>query len=125
MTKEQEIEIEIETQYLEQDSEPEHSRFVFAYHIVIHNLGPDVITLKRRYWKITDANEQTQTVEGEGVVGQQPTIAVNDSFSYSSGAVISTEIGTMEGHYQLENQAGDEVIAQIPPFTLANPKKLH
>lgn len=125
MTKEQEIDIEIETQYLEQDSEPEHSRFVFAYHIAIHNLGPDVITLRRRYWKITDADEQVQTVEGEGVVGQQPTIEVGKSFSYCSGAVIGTEIGTMEGHYYLENQAGAEVIAQIPPFTLANPKKLH
>lgn len=125
MNNQQEIEIEIETQYLEQDSLPEQSRFVFAYHIVIHNLGPEVITLKRRYWKITDADEQVQTVEGEGVVGQQPTIEVGESFSYSSGAVIATEIGTMEGHYQLETQTGEAVTAEIPAFTLANPKKLH
>lgn len=125
MTKHQEIEIEIETQYLEQDSLPEQSRFVFAYHIVVHNLGPQVITLRRRYWKIVDSDEQTQTVEGEGVVGQQPTIEVGESFSYSSGAVIATDIGTMEGHYEFETQTGETITAEIPAFTLANPKKLH
>lgn len=119
------IEIEIETQYLDDESKPTENRFVFAYTITITNHGSESIQLTDRYWRITDANDKVQEVRGKGVVGKQPHIPSGDSFRYTSGAMIETAVGTMEGHYGMLTHAGRVFNAPIPAFTLADPGSLH
>ncbi|CAA0120650.1 Protein ApaG [BD1-7 clade bacterium] len=119
------IEIEVETQYLENESELDQSRYVFAYNIRITNHSPMPIKLVSRYWHITDADEKVQEVNGEGVVGQQPRLEEGQSFQYTSGVILDTPAGIMEGYYDFVSDLGDVIKAPIPPFTLANPASLH
>ena len=103
----------------------EEKRHVFAYTITITNHSPIGIKLLTRYWHIQDANNKVQEVSGEGVVGQQPRLGKDQSFQYSSGAILETPAGIMEGHYDFVNDNGDIFKAPIPAFTLANPAILH
>lgn len=119
------IEIEVETHYLENESIAEEKRHVFAYTITITNHSPIGIKLLTRYWHIQDANDKVQEVSGEGVVGQQPRLGQDQSFQYSSGAILETPAGIMEGHYDFVSDNGDIFKAPIPAFTLANPAILH
>lgn len=119
------IEILINTQYLNEQSEPVKHRFVFAYTIKITNCGEESIKLLDRYWRITDSNEKVQEVHGEGVIGHQPHIAAGQSYEYTSGAMLETAAGTMEGHYGMMTADGDLFEAPIPAFTLADPGILH
>lgn len=119
------IEIDVETAYLPEQSDPEAHRFVFSYHITITNHNPAPVQLVSRRWLITDGNEQVQEVEGEGVVGEQPLIEPHESFSYTSGTVLATEVGSMQGHYTMRTEEDEPFIAPIPPFTLAQPNALH
>lgn len=119
------IEIEVETHYLEKESIAEEKRHVFAYTITITNHSPIGIKLLTRYWHIQDANDKVQEVSGEGVVGQQPRLGQDQSFQYSSGAILETPAGIMEGHYDFVSDNGDIFKAPIPAFTLANPAILH
>lgn len=119
------IHIDVKTHYLQQESDPESGRYVFAYTITITNDGDQPVMLLSRYWHICDANEKVQEVHGEGVVGQQPRLTPGESFQYTSGAVLETAIGTMEGHYQFITDDGDIFTTDIPAFTLADPSVLH
>ena len=119
------IEIEVETHYLPQESQPDHNRHVFAYTITITNLSDGAVKLLTRTWRITDANGKMQEVHGDGVIGQQPHLSKGESFQYTSGAIIETHVGTMEGHYEFVTDNGDLFDAPIPTFTLADPGKLH
>lgn len=119
------IHIDVKTHYLKQESDPEDGRYVFAYTITITNEGDDPVKLLSRYWHICDANEKIQEVHGEGVVGQQPRLTHGQSFQYTSGAMLETAIGTMEGHYQFISDDGDIFTTEIPAFTLADPAVLH
>ncbi len=119
------VEIEVETAYLPEQSDPESRRFVFSYHITITNHNTQAVQLLNRRWMIVDGNEQVQEVEGEGVVGEQPVIAPEDSYSYTSGTVLATSVGSMQGHYQMQADDGQLFTAPIPPFTLAQPNALH
>lgn len=119
------IKIDVETAYLPEQSDPEKQRFVFSYHITITNHEPQSIQLLRRRWVIVDGNEQTQEVEGEGVVGEQPVIAPTESYSYTSGTVLATRVGSMQGHYQMKTDDGETFNADIEPFTLAQPNAIH
>ncbi|CUS48262.1 MAG: uncharacterized protein affecting Mg2+/Co2+ transport ApaG [Idiomarinaceae bacterium HL-53] len=119
------IGLKIKTQYLPTQSRPADEYFVFAYTITITNHSPDTVQLLTRAWKITDANGKITEVIGEGVVGQQPVIAPGKSFSYTSGAVLKTPIGTMEGHYGMKILNGGDIEIEIPCFTLSMPKILH
>ncbi|WP_019625656.1 Co2+/Mg2+ efflux protein ApaG [Thioalkalivibrio sp. ALJT] len=119
------IEIEVSTAYVEDQSEPDDDRYVFAYHVVIRNAGALTVQLINRHWIIRDGREQTQEVRGEGVVGEQPRIAPGDSFEYTSGTVIETPVGTMEGSYGMRDERGNSFDAPIPPFTLSVPRTLH
>ena len=119
------IEIEVATAYIEEQSDPESSRFVFAYHITIRNAGDAAVQLLNRHWIIRDARDQTQEVRGEGVVGKQPRIPPGEEFEYTSGTVIETPVGTMEGSYELRDDDGFMFHAPIPPFTLSVPHSLH
>ncbi|WP_020208113.1 Co2+/Mg2+ efflux protein ApaG [Gilvimarinus chinensis] len=119
------ITIEVETGYLPEQSAPKQSRYAFKYTITIHNQGSEAAQLISRYWRITDAEDQVQEVQGKGVVGEQPTIAPGSFYRYSSGAVLQTQAGTMEGHYQMRHPNGDEFEAAIPLFALIHPGALH
>lgn len=119
------IEVEVETHYLELDSEPDKQRHVFSYTITITNHSRIGIKLLTRYWHIEDADNKVQEISGAGVVGQQPHLASGQSFQYSSGAILETSAGIMEGHYDFVSDLGDVFKAPIPAFTLANPANLH
>ncbi len=120
-----EITIEVETRYVEDQSEPEADRYVFAYTITISNTGGEPARLLNRHWVITDANGKIQEVRGEGVVGEQPHIQPGEYFQYTSGAVIETPVGTMEGEYEMMTDNGQTFLAAIPRFTLSIPRTLH
>ena len=119
------IEIEVETHYLQQESQPESNRHVFSYTITITNHSQVGIKLLTRYWHIEDANNKVQEVTGEGVIGQQPHLGHKQSFQYTSGAILETAAGIMEGHYDFVSDNGDVFKAPVPAFTLANPAILH
>ncbi|HEY5972086.1 MAG TPA: Co2+/Mg2+ efflux protein ApaG [Pseudoxanthomonas sp.] len=119
------IEINIATRFLDDQSAPEDGRFVFAYTIHIHNRGRVPARLLGRHWLITDANGKTQEVRGEGVVGEQPWLRPGDDFEYTSGAVLETAIGTMQGSYDMLADDGTRFDAPIAPFTLSVPRILH
>lgn len=119
------IRIEVETTYLDQQSDPLEGRYAFAYSITIHNEGLVPARLVSRHWIITDADGGVQEVRGEGVVGEQPLIRPGEGFRYSSGAIIPTPVGSMRGAYQMVDESGRRFEAPIAPFTLARPGMLH
>ena len=119
------IHIHIETAYLEAQSEPEEQRYVFSYTITIRNEGTQAAQLVSRHWLITDSNGKTQEVRGKGVVGEQPHLRPGQSFRYSSGAIIATPVGTMQGSYQMRSDEGLAFDAPIPAFRLAMPGIVH
>jgi ApaG protein len=123
--KECDIRIDVATSYMDDQSEPDADRYVFAYTITIRNNGAVPATLKSRHWIITDANGKVQEVNGDGVVGEQPHLNPGERFRYSSGAVLETPVGAMQGRYRMETDSGASFEAPIPPFTLAVPGLLH
>lgn len=119
------LEIRIATSFLDEESVPEKDRYVFAYTISIRNLGRLPAQLLSRHWVITDANGRVEEVRGDGVVGEQPRLEPGEEFTYSSGAVLQTAVGTMEGSYDMVGDDGTRFDAPIPPFTLSVPRTLH
>ena len=119
------IDVFVETEFLPDQSSAEYQRWVFAYHIRIRNRGAMTARLLTRHWVITDGEERVREVHGEGVVGEQPSIAPGQEFQYSSGAVLQTEVGSMQGSYQMLAEDGTCFDAPIPAFTLAVPRALH
>lgn len=119
------IRVDVETAYVAAQSVPEENRFVFSYTITIRNQGAVPAKLLTRHWLITDANGKVQEVRGEGVVGEQPHIKPGEGFRYSSGAVLETPVGTMQGDYRMLNDQGQHFDAPIAPFRLAVPGMLH
>ena len=119
------IQVYVETEYLAEQSDEDNQRWVFAYHIRIHNQGKQTARLLTRHWVITDGDERTREVHGEGVLGNQPSIAPGQTFRYSSGTVLETEVGTMHGSFQMLAEDGTCFDADIPAFTLAVPRALH
>jgi ApaG protein len=125
MTDPQPILINIRTAYLDDHSQPEEKRFAFAYTITIENNSDVPTQLISRHWLITDSNDVVQEVKGMGVVGQQPRILPGESYTYSSGAVLETQAGTMEGSYQMQTDDGNQFDVPIPAFSLTRPQSLH
>ena len=119
------IDVDVTTQYIEDQSSPEENRFVFSYTITIRNTGSLAAKLLTRHWIINDANGNVQEVHGEGVVGEQPYLLPNEFFEYTSGTVIETPVGSMEGSYQMITDDGFAFDANIPAFTLSQPNALH
>lgn len=116
------FQIHVDTRYLDDRSLPDENKYVFAYTITIRNLDTQPAKLINRYWLITDGNGKTTEVSGAGVVGQQPTIQPGSEYSYTSGAVLESPVGTMEGHYEMEAQGGGNFKTPVPIFRLAVPK---
>jgi len=123
--KPHDIRIKVATNYVDDQSEPDSDRYVFAYTITISNDGEVPATLVSRHWVITDANGKVQEVSGDGVVGEQPHLNPGERFRYSSGAVLETPVGAMQGLYRMETDGGASFDAPIDPFTLAVPGLLH
>jgi ApaG protein len=119
------IRVEVSTNYVDDQSRPEDSRYFFSYTITIRNEGKSPARLMTRHWVITDANGKVQEVRGEGVVGEQPYLLPGQGFRYSSGAVLETPVGAMQGSYQMVADDGAQFDAMIAPFTLAMPGLLH
>jgi ApaG protein len=120
-----EIRIQVTTNYVDEQSEPEDGRYVFAYTITISNEGDISAQLISRHWVITDANGKVQEVSGDGVVGEQPHLDPGEVFRYSSGAVLETPVGAMQGLYRMQTDNGISFDAPIAPFTLAVPGVLN
>lgn len=119
------IEVTVRTAYVPSQSAPDSNRYVFAYTITITNAGDVPARLLTRHWVILDANQKTQEVRGEGVVGEQPYLVPGMSFEYTSGTILETPVGVMRGSYQMEADDGTRFDAEIPAFTLSVPRTLH
>lgn len=119
------INIHVATIYIANQSRPDQRRFVYAYTITISNEGELSAQLISRHWRITDANEKVQEVQGVGVVGEQPVIEPGNCYTYTSGAVLETETGIMEGAYQMRAATGEIFEVPIPAFALVPPHAMH
>ncbi len=119
------INIAVKTAYIEAQSDPHASRYVFAYTVTITNDGSVPVQLVTRHWIITDANDRIQEVRGDGVVGEKPRLQPGASYQYTSGTAIETPVGTMGGSYQMVAEDGTKFDAEIPAFTLSIPGTLH
>ena len=119
------IRVDVVTSYVEEQSNPGDGRFVFSYTITIRNEGEVPAKLLTRHWIITDANGKVQEVNGEGVVGEQPYLQPGEGFRYSSGAILETPVGAMQGSYRMVADDGQHFDAPIAPFRLAMPGLLH
>ena len=119
------IEISTRTKYLELQSEPAKNSYAFSYTITISNHRDEPVQLLNRHWVITDQNNKVEEVNGKGVVGQQPVIQPGESFEYSRGTIIGSEIGDMRGSYTMETVNGTQFEAPVPLFVLAIPNMIH
>jgi len=119
------IRVDVNTNYVDDQSKPDENRYAFAYTITIRNEGKVPARLMARHWVITDANGKVQEVRGDGVVGEQPYLLPGQGFRYSSGAVLETPVGAMQGSYQMVTDDGAQFDAPIAPFRLAIPGILH
>ncbi|MBV8757888.1 MAG: Co2+/Mg2+ efflux protein ApaG [Deltaproteobacteria bacterium] len=115
------IRVRVQSQYLPDQSSPRDDRYVFAYTITISNEGARTAQLKTRHWIITDARGEVEEVRGDGVVGEQPRLSPGQSFQYTSGCVLETAVGTMQGSYRFWREDGTFFDAEIAPFSLASP----
>lgn len=120
-----EMTVTVKTQYLEEQSDPDHARYVFAYVVTIRNTGKIAAQLISRHWVITDANDQVQEVRGLGVVGHQPLLKPGEQFEYTSGTSLQTPHGSMRGAYFCVAEDGERFETAIPEFALALPRTLH
>lgn len=117
--------VQVQSVYIEAQSSPDEERYVFAYTVTIRNLGRESVQLLGRYWLITNAHGRETEVQGEGVVGVQPHIAPGSEYQYTSGAVLETPLGTMQGHYSMIDAGGNSFNIDIPVFRLAVPALIH
>ena len=119
------IEVDVATRYIEDQSNPEQNYYVFAYTITIQNKGSQSAQLLTRHWVITDSNQKVQEVRGDGVVGEQPLLEPGEQFVYTSGTRLETAVGTMKGSYQMRADDGSRFDATIEEFVLSTPRVLH
>jgi ApaG protein len=115
------IRVRVTPQYLEEESSPNESRYVWAYTVDIHNEGSETVQLRTRHWRITDASGRTEEVKGAGVVGQTPVMAPGTSFQYTSSCPLSTPSGIMTGTYQMTTGKGERIDVAVPAFSLDSP----
>ncbi len=112
------VKISVRSLFVEKESNILTKQFIFIYFIKIENKLNEDIQLLQREWKIVDSNRKVKTVKGNGVIGQQPIISPNESFSYNSFSVIETFEGTMEGNYLFQKNNGELFRVKIPKFFL-------
>jgi len=115
------ITVRVSVSYLPEQSKPEQGRWFWAYHVRIENGAGQSAQLISRNWIITDGRGTRHSVEGEGVVGEQPMIEPDGSFDYVSGCPLSTPTGSMEGSYRMIGEDGEFFDVAIPKFPLIAP----
>ena len=115
------IQVTVEPSFVEAESSPEEGHYFWAYKIEIANLGQEVVRLRSRHWRITDANGRVEEVRGAGVVGKQPLLKPGESFAYTSGCPLATSSGIMVGTYQMQAENGELFSIAIPAFSLDLP----
>jgi len=115
------IQVTVEPTFLESESSPSDNRYFWAYAIEVTNQGEEVVQLRSRHWRITDANGRTEEVRGSGVVGKQPVLRPGEMFSYTSGCPLTTPSGIMVGTYQMRTDKGELFSIEIPAFSLDIP----
>ena len=127
-----EFSVEVEPEYLPEQSEPEQQRYGFAYTVTVHNTGEVAAQLVARHWLIQDADGQVEEVKGLGVIGEQPFLQPGEAFRYTSGCHLRTDTGTMHGSYFCVAEDGERFEAPIPLFVLdasrskqSGPRVLH
>ena len=125
MEKSNNIDVKVIPQYLNDQSEPENNQYVFAYTVLLENLGSQPAKLLTRHWIITDSEGKVEEVKGPGVVGEHPHLKPGESFEYTSGAILQTPVGSMRGSYQMQADNGDVFDASIPVFTLSAAVTFH
>lgn len=119
------IQIHVDPAYIDEQSDELANRFVFAYTITIENTGLNAAQLISREWLIADGNGKIEEVVGDGVVGEQPLILPGETYRYTSGAILETDVGTMQGKYHMLSDTGETFEAFIPEFVLSVPRTLH
>lgn len=120
-----ELTVSVRTQYLEDQSDPDQNKYVFAYAVTIKNTGQATAQVISRLWTITDANNRVENVRGLGVVGHQPLLQPSEQFEYTSGVTLPTPQGSMAGEYFCVAEDGEQFVARIPEFVLSLPRTLH
>lgn len=115
------ITVKVRAEFLEGKSDPENNHYVWAYHVRIENGGEVTVQLLARNWQVTDAFGNVKRIKGEGVVGMQPVISATEYFEYNSGSSLATPSGFMKGHYEFEDEDGNEFEVEIPAFSLDSP----
>ena len=121
----QQITVRVTPQYLREQSDPEANQYVFAYTVRMENTGNIPARLLSRHWVITDADGETREVRGPGVVGEHPHLQPGDHYEYTSGAILTTPVGSMMGSYQMQDDEGCMFDAAIPAFTLSAEVMFH
>jgi ApaG protein len=119
------INIEVNTWFVEKESDTQARRYVFAYTITIENVGDEAGQLLNRHWYVTDGGGDVQEVQGPGVVGKQPRIVPGESFRYTSAAVLATPVGSMHGSYEFQRDNGALFDVPIQAFSLSVPNVVH
>jgi ApaG protein len=117
------IRITVKSRFLPEQSQA--GRWAFAYTVRIENLGPVTAQLRSRHWIITDGNGKREEVKGDGVVGNQPVLRPGEKFEYTSGAVLQTPHGSMQGSYRMVTEDGRQFDAEIAAFPLTQPGTLN
>ena len=123
--KHYECTVKVEVTFIPDQSDVEHNRYAFAYHVTITNTGNIAAQLISRHWIVTEADGETQEIKGLGVVGAQPLLNPSEQYEYTSGTVINTPMGEMHGTYQMVAEDGTQFDAIIPVFSLSMPRVLH
>jgi ApaG protein len=113
------VKVEVESQYVPDQSHPEREYYFFSYHVTITNMGEENVQLLNRHWIITNSQGKVEEVKGPGVIGEQPSLEPGESFDYTSFCPLNTPVGTMEGSYQMVTEEGETFDAKIPPFQLS------
>jgi len=125
MSQEPKVIVSVETEYLPGQFADSEQKYAFVYHIRIANESDKQVQLLSRYWLITDANGEKTEVKGDGVVGEQPVISPGNSYQYSSGAVLETPVGSMQGYYEMLDEQQQTFRVPIPVFRLAIPSLIN
>lgn len=117
--------VKVRTTFLAEQSNPNESKYAFAYTVTITNTGTVAAQLISRHWIITNANNEVHEVKGLGVIGEQPLLEPNAQFEYTSGTLLTTASGEMYGTYQMVAEDGTLFEAVIEPFQLYQQRVLH
>ncbi len=113
------VKISVESTYQSEYSNPDNEHFMFAYRITIENNSEYTVQLLRRHWNIFDSTGDIKQVDGDGVVGEQPILAPGESHQYLSGCNLKSDLGFMEGYYEMIREIDNSIFhVHIPRFNL-------